>query len=210
MGFMLEVAFMNKFKSLIVASAALVGSFAGSANATPVTFDFSLVKYAVTPTINYVDGSGLAVEASTPVGGVSATLVYPVRPTNSGGLGVTSGPGDSPIVDGVGLDDLLNLTFNHKVKIISAVFSEIDFSDDFNFIVDGSNQGHFHIPLISHLYNFSGEQGHVFGFGAGENNDDFKLKSITVSAVPLPPALLLFVSGLFGIGLLGRRRNKLT
>jgi hypothetical protein len=210
MGFKLEVAFMNKFKSLIVASAALVGSFAGSANATPVTFDFSLVKYAVTPTINYVDGSGLAVEASTPVGGVSATLVYPVRPTNSGGLGVTSSLGDSPIVDGVGLDDLLNLTFNHKVKIISAVFSEIDFSDDFNFIVDGSNQGHFHIPLISHLYNFSGEQGHVFGFGAGENNDDFKLKSITVSAVPLPPALLLFASGLFGIGLLGRRRNKLT
>jgi hypothetical protein len=203
---------MKKFASVVVASAAFAAMAVGSAQATPILFDFSLVNIPThstvgVPSITYTVG-GLSVVASGQVGNVSATKPVPVRPTNSGGLGVISYPGDSAIVDGTVVKDLLNLVFSKKVKIFSAVFTEIETGDDFGFFIDNSYNGKLTIPVISKLYTFAMQEGTKFGFGAIDINDDFKLKSVSVSPVPLPPALLLFASGLFGIGLLGRRRNK--
>lgn len=213
---------MKKFASLVVASAAFAALAVGSAQATPITFDFSLANVPAgpggsligVPSINYSVG-GLSLVASAAVGKVSATKPSASRPTNSGGLGVISVPGDSPIVDGSGIKDLLNLVFSKKVRIYKAVFTEIEDppnpgagADDFGLFLDNVFTGKLNVPIITHLFTFSGQEGTKIGFGSIDGNDDFKLKSITVSAVPLPPALLLFASGLFGIGLLGRRRNK--
>lgn len=206
---------MKKFASVVVASAAFAALAVGSAQATPILFDFSLANIpggpggslVGVPSITFNAG-GLSVVATGQVGNVSATKPTVVRPTNSGGLGVVSYPGDSPIVDGTVVKDLLNLVFSQKVKIFSAVFTEIETGDDFGFFIDNSYNGKLNIPVITKLYTFAMQQGTKFGFGSIDGNDDFKLKSVSVSPVPLPPALLLFASGLFGIGLLGRRRNK--
>ena len=206
---------MKKFASLVVASAAFAAFAVGSAKATPILFDFSLGNnpsfhggsLVGVPSITFNVG-GLSVMASAQVGNVTANKPVTSRPTNSGGLGVISGPGDSPIVDGVNPKDLLNLVFSEKVKIFKAVFTEIETGDDFGFYIDDAFNGKLNIPALTKFYAFAMQEGTKFGFGSFDGNDDFKLKSISVSPVPLPPALLLFASGLFGIGLLGRRRNK--
>jgi hypothetical protein len=203
---------MKKYLSLVVASAALVALAGGSAQATPVTFNFAVTN-PDSASLTFTDISGLSVKAFTPVGG-GATVnsaspsALPGRAFNTGGLGVKSFPGDGRFVDGVDFNDILNLKFSKKVKITAVLFSEIETGDDFGFSIDGGASSHLAVPLLTHVYTFAGQIGKTFGFRADDFNDDFRVKSITVSAVPLPPAMLLFASGLFGIGLLGRRRNK--
>lgn len=51
----------------------------------------------------------------------------------------------------------------------------------------------------------------VFTAGGTNDNlgmDDYALASVTVNAVPLPPALIMFLVALGGIGYLGRRRTR--
>ncbi len=53
-------------------------------------------------------------------------------------------------------------------------------------------------------------EGNLFGIGAMLEGTDFYLASVTVStisAVPLPPALLVFASALGGLGWFSRRRR---
>ena len=202
---------MKKIASLVVASVAFAAVAVGSAQATPITFNFAVTN-PDSVSLTFSDISGLSVKASTPTVGGTVNSAnqssLPGRAFNTGGLGVKSVPGDSRFVDGVDFNDILNLTFSKKVKISSVLFSEVETGDDFGFSIDGGAGSHLAIPLLTHLYTFAGQIGKTFGFRADDFNDDFRVKSITVSAVPLPPALLLFASGLLGIGLLGRRRNK--
>jgi hypothetical protein len=53
---------------------------------------------------------------------------------------------------------------------------------------------------------FAGLTGTVFEFSYVDTQ--FYLEAITVSAVPLPPALLLFGAALAGLGWIGRRRKQ--
>jgi hypothetical protein len=201
---------MKKFVSLVVASAAFTALAVGSAQATPITFNFAQFDNPVGQSTVGVSSitftnilSGLSVVATAQVGNVNTTKV---RPSNEGGLGVNSVSGDNPQVDGSGILDVLNLTFSSGVKIRSAVFTFIKPSEKVSFGIDGNPFGT--LTGISSNYVFGGDAGTLFSFGSFAKSDAFKLASISVSPVPLPPALLLFASGLFGIGLLGRRRNK--
>ena len=201
---------MKKFASLVVASAAFAALAVGSAQATPITFNFAAADNPIggsivgVSSITFSNCLGcLSVTATAQNGNVNATKV---RPSNQGGLGVNSPGDDNPQVDGKGILDILNLTFSKAVKIRSAVFTYITPTEKVSFSIDGSSLGN--LTGLTGNHFFAGQSGTLFSFGAVTKSDAFKLKSISVSPVPLPPALLLFASGLFGIGLLGRRRNK--
>jgi hypothetical protein len=135
---------------------------------------------------------------------------------------------DEHYVDGKGKNDVLSFAFDKSVKIISVGFSYNDSNDDFAFFFDQNKNGILANDLIwkkkdipgsafSAIYSFvalAGQPstpnyiGRLFGIGAFDDNDEFKVASITVervSAVPVPAALPLFFAGLLGLGLMVRR-----
>jgi hypothetical protein len=68
------------------------------------------------------------------------------------------------------------------------------------------------VSLLGNLGPFSGNliAGHFYDLqviGASSTNVGVRNYSFTISAIPLPPAALLLLSGLFGIGALGRGRR---
>lgn len=136
----------------------------------------------------------------------------------SGGLGVTSHSGDSHQVDGANRNDIVKFTFDHEVILEAVTFSLVDGNDEFSFAtMDGGPLG-----VIARNVNIPGSgvgtytfnsiwQGTMFGIGAWDSSDNFKIKALhysKVNVVPLPASVLLLGSAIGFAGFFGRRRKK--
>ena len=130
------------------------------------------------------------------------------------GLGADAlGDGDS--VDGSYGNDVLTFSFNQEVRIDSISFTEVDWNDDFSFgAVSGRTfEREFSFADVypntdlSALLGADARTGLTFGIGAIGGNDNFRVSSITVSAVPLPASGMLLLAAL-GAGIGASRRRK--
>jgi hypothetical protein len=216
---------MKYGKSIVAAAAIATALSATSASALTTTIDFGVGPTSIgTPTLVFT-GGGLTVTATPYVTDDLRNLVdaspavvnstHKTSNVNKGGLGESNAPGDTDHrIDGAILrNDLVGLVFNKAVKLKSVRFSEVDGSDVFDFYTSPGVAGYVFsaatpFPLAEYIFGGGGVIGSFFGFGATDRLSDYKIRSVTVSAVPLPPAALLLVTGLFGIGALGRRRTK--
>ncbi len=133
----------------------------------------------------------------------------------SRGLGATTHYYDSHQVDGYHNNDILLFNFDQTVRLHHIVFSYVDWNDRFRFFHDSDGNGLLNdfgwntdIPN-SGVYVFNSLwEGTLFGIGAKGKYDNFKIKKIYVTAVPLPAALPLFAGGLGVFGFLGWRKNR--
>jgi hypothetical protein len=216
---------MTKMKMLL-ASAAVMAISATAASA--VTIDFGM-QGTVEPGSSSIDvsGGGYVITATAKGvmagGGTVNSLVTrtgsPINGPNQGGLGVKSPNDTNQSIDG-GINvkgpykDILYLTFNKAVKITKIYFSLVENDrfgpDHSNIGVDGVGVGNFDISGAGWpaFLATGGWVGTVFSFGALGQNDDYKLRGVEVTPIPVPPAALLLATGVAGIGALGRRKAK--
>jgi hypothetical protein len=223
---------MKKIKMLL-ASAALSAVTATAASAVVIDFGLATNEPGL-PAITLNEG-GFTVTATAQglnrnnvnVGSTGA-LVSQSGPgangPNDGGLGVRQVGDTNQSVDGAingdagsdGFKDLLLLTFTKKVKITRISFSRVENSPKFgpdmaSIFVDGLSIGpgmdisSFGWPAFMAT---GGWVGTSFGIAALGRTDDFKIRAIDVTPVPVPPAALLLATGVAGIGALARRKNK--
>lgn len=138
----------------------------------------------------------------------------------SDGLGIWQGGLDSFQVDGLGANEILSLTFNQTVRVVSATFRRVGtdlvglglLNDDFRLLVDGVSVLTADIPGGNILdtgtgtFNFSPSiaQGSVLGFGTVDFSDDYFLSSVTVETIPTPALL----PGLLAMGAAALRKRK--
>lgn len=136
----------------------------------------------------------------------------------STGLGVLSHRGDSHQVDGANRNDIVKFTFDYEVILEAVTFSYVDRNDEFSFAtVDGGPLGviarNVNIPGTGFgTYTFNNIwQGTMFGIGAWDDSDNFKIKALhysKVNTVPLPASVLLLGSALGFVGFASRRRKQ--
>ena len=210
--------------SCVLAAFAVVFCFNLPAAQASVTFD--LRGYGgLKPSYEFVvDGVKLTVTAGTftSTGGVTTNFDDRVG-QYSNGLGATTSRYDAHFVDGYNGNDILVFAFDRKVSFESIRFTYVDFNDDFHFFVspDGTAanladvSGTSGYP-VSSTYTFTPPlwMGTVFGIGAKDANDEFKVKKVTVSVVkpphkvPVPAALPILAGGLVMLAAVGRRRRR--
>lgn len=129
---------------------------------------------------------------------------------------------DSAQIDGFGVNETLNLTFNQTVRIISATFRGVGndlgtglFNDDLRLLVDGTQAFTGDIvpgngnPLVDSLtgtinFPFTIAQGQTLGFSVINASDDYFLSGLEVEVIPTPALL----PGLIGMGLAALRKRK--
>ncbi|MEL7545446.1 MAG: hypothetical protein AAGJ84_02270 [Pseudomonadota bacterium] len=210
-----------------VAATLAVMTMAGfaMAPASAATFDFTGDLLAsIAPDsdskVYTVDGITLTVTAGTFPNANPSDINFGTRQVDQdffSGLGADAfGDGDN--VDGSFGNDVLVFSFSRAVKFLSIDFGNVDGNDDFAF---GSVSG----TLFSRIVNFEDVSnavlvstfatmdqatGSSFGIGAIGTFDNFTIQGIEVAAVPIPAALPLFLSGLFGLQWFARRRRKLA
>lgn len=143
----------------------------------------------------------------------------------SGGLGVTTHAHDSHQVDGANRNDILIFDFTApaaQTQLLSVRFTFNDGNDDFTFWFDDDKDGKLDGDYIGKVdipnngkYTFAETYaGFLFGIGAVDDYDNFKVKKIKVDVVaaphpaPIPMALPLLGSALVGLGVVGWRKSK--
>lgn len=204
------------FKGLGLSTLAAVATLAvASITASPVeaaTFTYDFSGGPLIPSIYNFSGSA----PLTSVTANSGSVVW--RPN---GLGIWQGGLDSLQVDGLDTNEILNLTFNQTVRIISATFSRVGINvpildrngnDDFRLLVDEVEVLAADIPggnlfdLDTGTYTFSPliAQGSTLGFGVINRGDDYLLTNLTVETIPTPAML----PGLIGMGVVALRKRK--
>lgn len=216
----LEILAMKHWKKIIAGTAIAVSLSATSALALSTTFDFgtrpnsgTVSSVSYTSGIFNVTATGNTTTPTRIVNGTAFVINDHNTTANFGGLGVkATTTSQTYINNGVQKNDLLTLDFGKTVKLQSALFSFVDSNDFFDFWVNGTYLFTAQAPLLAnYILNVKGK---TFGFGATAGGNtaatrvDYKVRAVTVSAVPLPPAGILFTMGLMGLGALGRRRKK--
>jgi hypothetical protein len=189
---------------------AVLAVFTFSAQAATITFDFTNVVDNNNP-VSEVDVAGslagysVNVRANTS-GNVSGEVLYQADQ----GLGVIAAPGDNNQVDGNGSNDRLIFLFNRPVRLEQIVFGNVQGNDEVR--VNASLAG---VDITPRPANNASPVANTLLFNsleidravviARDNNDDFYVRSITVSEVPVPAAGVLFASAL---GLAGWARRR--
>ncbi|WP_420333389.1 VPLPA-CTERM sorting domain-containing protein [Roseibium sp.] len=204
-------------KLATLAAAIVFSVSATAAQAAPVYFN-GPTDYNVDGDV-YTDGVvNVTVDGGTFNNAGSICLGCGIAGQYSTGLGVYSHRGDSHQVDGRGRNDIVKFTFDHEVILEAVTFSYVDRNDEFSFAtVDGGPLGviarNVNIPgtgFATYTFN-SIWQGTMFGIGAWDKNDNFKIKALhysKVNVVPLPASVLLLGTALGFAGFASRRRNK--
>ena len=208
---------IKKYLTGVATAAALLLS-ASVANAATASFTSGNGTH-VGNTYEFTGSDGTDVTASVLSGGdwSGGTLQQ-----FGGGLGICSSTRQSGScredheVDGSQGNEAVRLTFESEVYLNTIYFDYVGSNDDFNYRVDGGSWGYEDIVGPYHgndgHYTFSlpGLLGTVFDIAAWYSNDDFKLRGVeytAVSAVPLPPAVLMFGAALLGLGWVKRRKQ---
>jgi hypothetical protein len=214
-------------KSLFTA-AAVAGVLAFSAtSAQAVTYDFTGMSSGQQNTYTYGDLTVGAGHYHTSGGAVHSNITgdsvddQVTRAYWGHGIDsdISGGGQDSDNqVDGSGDNDVLVFKFGTAVTLVSVRFSYFGSDDEFSYFFDGDGNGNLDGDILADSlnpngagsnYTFGGTYfGTLFGIGAVDSNDEFRVRSITVSAVPVPAALPLFGAALLGMGFLARRRKQ--
>lgn len=177
-----------------------------SVQAAAITFDLR-GSNETAPSISYSSAEGLNLTVTAFDDGQAAAVRRRDGNSNSGGLGVVGQTGPDAQVDGRGgSSEILRLSFDSVVQMLSATFGSAGGNDQFTLIVDGVEaitQGDpdgtapFGIDVV----------GQVFDFTVGESNDDYRLQSVEVEAVP-EPLTLLGTAAATGIGIMLKRKRS--
>ncbi|MBB5518825.1 hypothetical protein [Amphiplicatus metriothermophilus] len=215
---------MLRFKNAALAaalSAALMGAPAQAA-----TFTFAGLGGDLGETAVFTDGAhsvtAIAINTEQP----------PTPSLHQGlfGLGVNLGLLDSNQIDNVGDDEAIVFDFGVIVNFESITLSLASFFDDYR--IWGTNDGSVAsctagglscLTSVSSLIASgagSGLEGlvtvnlmgnafrYLIATVPGGSGDGYKVKSLAVSEVPVPGALVLLLTGLAGLGFAGRRTAR--
>lgn len=206
--------------SIVVPASAVTFDFRPGGNAGGVDFNLpSPVPGA--PLV--VDGIGIQANGGTYDG---TTIIDPAarRVTrNANGLGVDCNGLFGPSIlcpneidgnAGRTAEDLLTLVFDQEVFFDEVLFTEVDGDDDVDIYIDGvaiAALTDLNILGATNPVGLLGLSGTSISFGAFDasfnnlNEDDFRVGSITVTAVPVPAGLPLLLSALAAFAFIGRR-----
>ena len=207
---------MHTIKSVLVAT--LLSLFL-SAGANAVTFDFRIEAPEVAGPVSYGPWDGISVTVTAFKDFGLTTQTQAVVEQSDRGIGVSGNPAGNE----VGINEALQFGFTPGVNLLASLLFEVGTDDSqFNLLNSSLDVVHsFTVPGINTngqvLIDLAGlslsdtwftivgvDNGTTNGFDSGA-----LIKEVTVTAaVPIPPALLLFATGLFGLGVLGRRRRK--
>lgn len=205
---------MKKVLTAFMLSSMLV--WAGSAMATPVTFDFTGGNGTWdTDSYDFTGDDHFSVVTATAFPDIDSRNLY----LGPRGLGVFGGidyaQGENSQVDGWGIDESIIFSFAQDVTFLSISFEDISSNDDFVFTSNGNSIFDIDIPLAhstGHTHYFTGETwvSDTFEVGAIDSDEDFYISSITVDVsnapVPEPTTMLLFSTGFLGLIAYNRRR----
>lgn len=122
----------------------------------------------------------------------------------SGGLGVSGFWDSSAQLDGL-VDEAITFSFDKSVRLMSVTYSYFGWGDDADVYVNGAMVAN---DSTVNPYLFGNTIASSFTIGADGWTDNFRIKSFTVAAVPVPAAGFLLLGGLAGLGLVGRKRKK--
>ncbi len=216
---------------LLIAAVALIASSI-NAFAVPITFNFTGGTGQQAPSFTYTKlGTTLTLTVKSNIANEAGTILTAAGKVGKWqqGLGILDGDrNDEHFVDGNGKNDVLSFFFSQSVRILSVGFSYVDSNDDFAFFFDKGKDGVLQNDRVWKTKDIPGNGpngtfsfltltdkyiGKLFGIGAYDSNDEFKVASITVdfvkpSTIPLPGALPLFAAGLVGLGLMRRRKTS--
>ncbi len=167
-----------------------------------------------------IENDGLGTIASMAMVSGDGLGVYVSRRNN---LGVTIASGDYHSMDGgnasrTDLDEGLLFSFDKMVSLDYINFDLFSGDDDFNLTVDGELQlldfnGLDRSFLASQVagqsdeFNFFNITGQEFIFWADAANDEFRIDSLAVSAVPGPSVSFLLGVGFAGMYFMWRKRE---
>ncbi len=166
------------------------------------------------------DDDGDRVWGSTVLGSNSYDTAARLTADSPDGLGVRNSGGDgSDTTDGSGWDDYIILTFDQDVQLESARFGNFNGGypgyDDFRLVYDvtgDDNIGAGDFVTTDQDDNpfsaFPSIEGNVYAFLATGSNDDWRLRNLTVSTVPLPAGSLMLLTGLAGFAAMRRRKKS--
>jgi hypothetical protein len=174
----------------------LLAGLLGAASAQAATFDLTTGSNT-----NLGDSFNMTEDGITLTISESYGTRRLVQNVNGIGVGPRGFILDSGAIDGLGLNEFVSLSFSESVLLESITFGGWDGNDDVTFtgLSIAGFGGDGGTATINEIVS-------AFTLGAVGLNDNFRISSITVSAVPVPAAAWLFGSAL--LGMIGLRRNR--